>query len=449
MAYSVVDLGELTSEGGCTPLAISPSGQLVTGTAYQTEGFVPFLWQSGDLEPLPAPSLYPYGTGYAINAQGDVAGNYRSNPTAAWPSHAFLKKRGAALFDIHAEYFGDSVASIAFGVNDDDAVVGIRYELTLPLQQSAWVYSRKTMTNLTQSVNPQIKEVRGINNAGLVVGRLESSQAFSYDASGTLTLLPLEVETREIFVNDAGQIAGNLNDGTIFIRQPDGTILTLASPDGSYIELSDFNNRGQVVGGNIQNNDDQVFVSDPVSATATTAPPLRSINPQIVDAGWVVRKVRGIDDNGLIVGVGRYGGGEERGVLLTAPSFKKEIYQAEFVRILFGIINDGPGVQVPGGKFPGGPEPGPVWNVLTAGQRDALLGLALNVGSSMISEKAIQAEMEALSARLVRSASHRLGSRPSAERERTAIAAARRSGVPDSVTAYLQELRRQLERASK
>jgi hypothetical protein len=442
MDYSVIDLGDLVPSGSCFPLSISSSGRLITGSAAGTTGFEAFLWQAGALSSIPGVTQFPNGTGFAVNANGDVAGTLRGAPDAPWPSHAFLKKAGAATFDIHDQFTPANtyVASLAYGLNDQGDTVGVRYILTLPTQQSAWVYSGGTVTDLT-TLNAQAIEAWGINNSGLVVGRLSTSQVFLYDLSdATLTLLPLEVETREIFINNLGQLAGSMNDGTIFVYQPGGSTVVFDQSTTGYVEVAGFNNQGQiVVAGN-----SGVYFTDPLSTSATSAPPFIAVNPMLVDAGWVMTKAHGIDDHGCIIGAGKLAGGDERGILVTPPAIHKDIYQAAFATILFGIINDGGGLQIPGGKIGPGPEPGgPIWNALTTGQKDAVLGLALNAGASIISNRSMRSEMQSLSARLVRSASDQLTATPAARSERVAAESAMRAAVRSRAD-YLRDLRRQL-----
>lgn len=72
------------------------------------------------------------------------------------------------------------------------------------------------------------------------------------------------------------------------------------------------------------------------------------------------------------------------------------------VRVLFGVINDAPGVVIgPDGKphpVPGGP--GPVWNQLTGQQRDLLLGSALNQIARLVPADAIRKQLQDTASRL-------------------------------------------------
>jgi uncharacterized membrane protein len=433
-----VDLGDVEGDDSCVPLGISPFERFVTGVAFQANGDLPFLWTQGIINALPTLDVLPMGEGFAANSNGDVAGRWFPSTSAIWPSRAFLRRLNDAPIDIHAKYFGDSVASVAYDLNDNGDVVGIRSELTPQLPQSAWVLSGNKLTNLT-AINAQVVEAWGINNSGLVVGRLSTSQVFTYQLGGAFTLLPLKVETREIFINEYGQLAGNANDGTAFLYLEGATWAFDTSTTG-YLEIADFNDVGQIVA-----NASQPFISEPLGPSAKKAPPLHALNPLITTPDWVMTKAHGIDDDGYVVGVARFNGGNERGVLLAPENLAKIFYQAAFAEILFGIINDGPGLALPGGHGPPVPgPPGPIWDVLTGGQRDAVLGLALNAGASLVSEASTRAQLERISAQLVRSASERLSGTQRAQARGAGAAAGRSSsvGTPRSRSAAMAEIRR-------
>jgi tyrosinase len=80
-----------------------------------------------------------------------------------------------------------------------------------------------------------------------------------------------------------------------------------------------------------------------------------------------------------------------------------------FLYILFGVINDAPGLVIgPDGKLhrvPGGPgDPGPQWEKLAPEQRDALVGLALADLSTVVHAPELKGQMSHFSTTLIQSA---------------------------------------------
>ena len=109
-----------------------------------------------------------------------------------------------------------------------------------------------------------------------------------------------------------------------------------------------------------------------------------------------------MNDTNHIVGLALRGDGVTAGVVLT-PVFvppKGLGSSAQVVaKIMFGILGDGDGEEIVGGRWrhvgPGPDDPWRrVWNGLTHGQRDALLGAGIQGLASLVHDSSARAELE-------------------------------------------------------
>jgi hypothetical protein len=403
--YQVIDLGGLSGvpNGTCSPTAISSVGRRITGsTELPGAGRVPFLWADFKMQPVQypgTPSSTNTASGSATNSRGDVAGQFPASP-----GQAFLTRNGGTPLNLH-DMLNAGVASAVHDMNESGDVVGEMSPVgeTSDNPRLGWVYANNSAINLTETVNPQILGALGINSSQQIVGQLVSGQVYVCNANGTgFTTLPVTSKTGESgspgpFINDNGQIAGNALDGSHYLFQ-NGHSLLFDGLGGPKFKIAGINNKGQVVA----SDGSDIFISDPTGLSQAETPAIYSVNGLLGNAGWVVTDASGVDDSGAIIGVGTNGNGP-RGVLLTPTVSPPRFHQASFVKILFGILADGPGVILPGGPVP------PVWGPnLTHGQRDAVLGLAINAAAGMITDRAARSEMQKLAAALVRDAGGRL-----------------------------------------
>jgi hypothetical protein len=145
--------------------------------------------------------------------------------------------------------------------------------------------------------------------------------------------------------------------------------------------------------------------------------------------GTVVTEALGINDAGQIIAVVELDGVVSRGVLLDpfhplpppdppppGPPPKPGDGVAALMQILFGIVNDAPGLGIVAGHgrhVGGGPDDplGP-WRrmlvTLTPGQRDVLVGFCINQLGSMVHSPTARQEIQTRAAALVREAAGRM-----------------------------------------
>jgi hypothetical protein len=413
------------------PLAVSMVGtnRRIVGTDYAPTD-IPVIWDP-QLEKVSLPHGFKGGgVLVSINSHGDAAGGMdEGDPVAPGASHAIIRRHDGTVVDLHAQ-MAPAVNSFARHINNHRDAVANSIEKGAT-QSSAWFFkSGDSPVNLTKTVNKEIAEAVSINDSRQIVGSLASSDhPYLYDAkSGQFSLLSvhLQMDLRSISINNAGQIAGLSASGG-FIIQPGGTVLTFKAH-----HFGGLNDQGQV----FFRTEDDVFISDPLPPSSTTMPPVRSLNDWLVTPGWVVVEPYGLDNTGAVTAMAVRGEENfERGVLLVPESLHggggSPFNPAAFVRILVGIINDGPGLEFPGGvKPPPGPPPDPpIWTTLGAGQRDALLGLAINAGAGLISDAEARTRIQALSAELVGEAARRLTPSTQAPTEQTTEVHARRAAL--------------------
>jgi hypothetical protein len=408
--YSVTDLGGLPDgpNGTCTPFAISSQGKRITGTALSGTGSPPFIWNpffGRHPVGLPSPTEMS-GIGYTTNSRGDVAGTYGGL------QRAFLTRNGGAPIDISSQ-LGGSPFSSACGMNETGDVVGyMSANGEVGLNDSGlngWIFTDDGAINLTTAVNSEIATASDINGSRRVIGRLASDKVYIYDVIGgvfkTLSITAKKPGTLAggPFINDNGQIAVNATDGFHYLAQGD-YLLSFNQIGGPAFAIAGLNDSGQVVA----SDGTDIFISDPIDPLQTQTSNIYSVNGLLDTSGWVVTNAYGVDNDGAIIGTGhRVDGdraGQPRGVLLARPVLPKT-HQAAFAEILFGIINDGSGVEIPRGKVP---PFGPNMRELSSGQLDALLGLAIGAGAELVTDRVARSELQAVAARLVREASERL-----------------------------------------
>jgi len=164
------------------------------------------------------------------------------------------------------------------------------------------------------------------------------------------------------------------------------------------------------------------------------------LNDRLVDpTPWTIDEGVTIKNNGLILCNGSAPAGllqeQIRPLILTpvfdeadrpSPTIELSRWRA-VMQILFGIVNDAPGIGLVGGIHPHRVGPGPddpdgprreTLASLTAGQRDVLLGLAISEIGTLLSNPAHGRAARALAESVVARASRRLGversSRPAA-----------------------------------
>jgi probable HAF family extracellular repeat protein len=298
-------------------------------------------------------SLNGASTGLAINASGQVAGEYENG------SKAFLYSSGA-LTDVTPS---DAQSVFVEGMNDSGEVVGMAY--TASNTSYAFLYNHGVTTNLSvaMGVGSQLFNIAGIDNAGDVFGTT-SAGGFVYTGGVIHYFTP--ANQGAYAVNSSGQVIGysNHSDTQSFLYSA-GSLQAVSFPDPSpspsdYTEADVINNEGQVFGfASVQSagiNNHLFMYSDGVMTDLGAPPPYitnalimpKGVNNsgQMVgyysssggavhaffyengtyssleslvapDAGWVFVHAAGINDLGQITGVGFNPAGQQDAFLLT------------------------------------------------------------------------------------------------------------------------------------
>ncbi len=239
-AQGMMDLGDLSDGSGHSSANdINNAGQVVGGSMGRA-----YLWEAGsgmmDLGVLTEFSASSEAT--AINDASQVAGNsFTANPNAA--SRAFIWEDGAGLQDL--------------GVTS------------------------ATVNNT---------EATAINNSAVVVGTLNdpgksgtTGAGFVYSSGQGMTdigtLQPSNVPPNHLAINDSDVMVGYggslFGPSAIAIRDSEGPWIDLTSRidssglGWSFLEVTDINNAGQIVGSGIFNGDVHAFILNPVPEPTT------------------------------------------------------------------------------------------------------------------------------------------------------------------------------------
>jgi hypothetical protein len=304
-------------------------------------------------------------------------------------------------------------ASEATDVNDGGTVCGTAggHAFTLNLT------SHQVVHPLIQSAD--WSQAEAINGIGDVVGRgflnLPDfwSPAFLYSPNHGLFSLwkPGFFGDSAWDVNDSGVVVGQAKtvDDFYFPFRYDGTIERLGGDLHGSAE--GINSQGDIVGYVYSGNETQAVLYE-----QGQNPPI-DLNSRIPpDSGWFLEKAQKINDDGLIVGWGKYGGGERAFLLRPLDSVPPwgqdwtlniEVFVKE---ILFG--GEGIGILLPSGRriYPKGPpvDPSGPFKRLNAAQRDVVVGLAVQMLASHIADPEARRLAEIGGLEAVRAAAERL-----------------------------------------
>jgi probable HAF family extracellular repeat protein len=247
IGYTITDLGSRTR-----PLSINDSGQIVGYTYKDLAPVTGFIWENGVAVPL---TNGLESRGYAINSQGDVAGETTISTTAG--ARAILWSDGQkTVFGTHPSY--------AYGINDQNQVVG-------EINTKAFLRDNGVMQSLD---TPQISAsfARAINNAGQIVGWADFGQNTYYSATlwengNVYDLGSLGGEGGYAYaINELGQIVGeshtlsNQRHATLW---DNGTITDIGHLGGDFSIAYGINDNGYVVGSSsVARNDHRAFIWD-------------------------------------------------------------------------------------------------------------------------------------------------------------------------------------------
>jgi hypothetical protein len=384
----------------------------------------------------------------SINATGKAVGN-----------HAFSYKAGdLAPTDLTPMFESAGYLHPIINQIDDDGAIACWAWNTQNEMHHALIHGKTGFADLYTSVDDRLYNATARNKHGHVIGyasthvsvaqydqpvnTLWTQGAFSYDprAKALHVLTPTSVTPYDpekvhpqadfvmsfAAVNDHGEIiATDWQVGSFIYKNGHRTWL----PDNGEVALVDWGPQTLQRLPPVGIGNDGLILSAMGKVYDREAPSLgwMDLNAIIVaNHGWTVAEGVAIKKNGQILC-----NGFNQGTLRTRPLILTPIEGSEVpdkvaldlsrlravLTILFGIVNDAPGLAVHGPHpHPVGPGPddpvgplGRAFSDLSAGQRDALLGLGIGELGAHLGEPASRSEVQRLAARLVAGAAGQLG----------------------------------------
>ncbi|MCS7069441.1 MAG: hypothetical protein NZN28_12555 [Meiothermus sp.] len=303
--YCITDLATL---GGNSSFAweINESGQIVGQSRNAGGQTRAFLWQDNqmtDLGTLGGSSSEAYG----INENGQIVGSSRN---ASGQERAFLWQNGL-MTDLGT--FGGSF-SLARKINNSGQITG--WAANASGQARAFRWQNGQMTNLG-TLGGSISAGYAINQSGQVAGESATSageiRGFLWQ-NGMINLGTLGGNFAEAYaLNNVGQVVGisALSNGQTraFLWQ-NGQMNNLGTLGGSTSTAWGINDQGVVVGSSENS-------SNTTRAFIWRNGQMSDLNSMIDSAlGWVLTEATDINNQGQIVGYGRFNG-QTRAFLLT------------------------------------------------------------------------------------------------------------------------------------
>ena len=379
MTYDITTLGAPHADGSDAS-AINAHGA-VTGLGFSSpvEGVV---WQEGV---APQTVTDPHGALlHGINdfifGTADVVGLRGWNNTA---TNIPILVRNGRVTDLN-KWVGFGIAA---DINNAGLICGSSYD-----------HSRGYILNSVSDIPPLFIEplpgdatsgAAAINQAGDVVGMswhmndngTQPSRGFYYQNGN---LMDLGEAAFIDGMNDNGQVCGsvgraypqNFSPEVWTIRGPEPVFTAIPLPPGFLGAHADgINNAGDVVGTCWTAETYDVFQSAYIFQNGVSTDLNTLIDPA---SGWHLEFADSINDKGQIVGSGYLNGAHLRTAFLLTPVAAPRLYgrvPGLIAEILFGIIQDGGGVQKPGGPVPPWEL---IWARMPTAKRDVLLGLALD-----------------------------------------------------------------------
>ncbi len=303
IGYTFTDLGYLGKYGWqdySEANGINNSGQVVGVMAGNAT-----IWDSTALH---TPTDLGGGTATAINNSGQVVGYV----SAGWPNlHAVIWNGTTPTY---LDTLGANYRDAAYAINDSGAVVGYSFAYYKgDLDQFATIWDGTALHTPTKLGGGGWAS--GINDSGQVVGHTNfyTAMIWNYDPFSATTQLGslggcCGVATA---INNSGQVVGyseTLHGTSLHATIWDGTAYHTPTDLGTGVYAHSYataiNNSGQVVGYSSNSStfsDTHATIWDgTASHTPTDLNDFLSLSD--VDAGWVLDKANGINDNGWIVG---------------------------------------------------------------------------------------------------------------------------------------------------
>jgi probable HAF family extracellular repeat protein len=253
------------------------------------------------------------------------------------PRHAFLWDQVNGMQDLGYLPGHDSSAE-AYGINDQGQVVGVSRAAPPQANGHAFVWQDGTMTDVGNQGGGLESHAFGIDPSGLVVGDASFSDMFTApphafalrftqplgpmrNLSRFLGNPPPPASSRVYGLNASGYRVGTYGShdpGRGFVLDPDNALVTLPpfAPGGDQYSVAyAINASAQVVG-----------------ASGVSSPPpflgvhgflwdrdtgMHILTNLVTDVRWAVTSANAINDDGIIVGQGRYSGGNARAIEVT------------------------------------------------------------------------------------------------------------------------------------
>jgi probable HAF family extracellular repeat protein len=359
-----------------------------------------------------------------LNNQGQVVGWWSNDLSGEYRTAALWSSSGNDTSLLRLP----GVDQQAFGINDAGQVVGY-YEISEQGAHTAFLWDPVHGVQSMPSIGGNTSsEAQAINHQGLIVGRSgaepgvdEVGRAVMWipGTVGSFELVELNAPddwvTVAVAIDKYWRIAGWgypkaagydqahalywLGAGRSSQMQDLGTLGRQASI------VRDMNDVGEIVG----------YVADSFDSNPRafhwSSGQMTDLNDQIpADSGWVLEYANGINDDGVIVGVGFYQG-QERAFQLTprratpVDNLAHRIHQivvAELTQILYGLTTDGGGAVITPGGVPVPVPPNPTWEALPASTKGLLTGLVLNGAARLVHDPAARRELQRASLNLVR-----------------------------------------------
>jgi probable HAF family extracellular repeat protein len=329
--YTVTDLGTLGSSPGYPNSAnsaatgINNSGLIVGETTTSSNsfyGYEPFSYTTGTgMVGLPVLPGGIAGFANAVNNNGVFAGLSEASGTF---TEATSYTSGGVATGL-GFLPGGGVYSTAWGINDNDTIVGASdigagvSSLNAFSIPTAGGVPSGPMTNLG-TLGGSSSIALGINNGGVIVGYSTNSvgnnEAFSYTTSGGIVGLGTlgGLYSGAYAINNNGVIVGwsydSLGNEDAFSYTTSGGMVDLGTLGGAYGQGNAINDNGVIVGSSYDSGGNE-------DAFIDSGGTMVDLNSLTVGSGWDLNSATGINEEGDIVGYGINPSGQGDAFLLT------------------------------------------------------------------------------------------------------------------------------------